>query len=190
MKLFNNRPSPYGRKVLVAAHEKRLLDRLVVVQLDPWSDPAELVAATPVGKVPALVADDGTLITESTLIAEYFDAIGSGPKLVGADRFAVLASTALAQGLIDGAFASVIERRRPPDKQWDTWIARQRRAIARTLATVKPPHYFDLAGVTLACGLGYLDFRLPDIDWRAARPDLAAWFDDVAHRPSMQATKP
>jgi len=61
MKLYNNRPSPYGRKVLVVAHEKQLLDRIEVIQLDPWSDPPELVAATPLGKVPALITDDNTL---------------------------------------------------------------------------------------------------------------------------------
>lgn len=190
MRLYNNRPSPYGRKVLVVAHEKQLLDRVTVVQFDPWSDPADLLAATPVGKVPALIADDGALITESTLIAEYFDEVGSGPKLIGADRIAVLARTALAQALVDAAFATVIERRRPPEKQWDGWIGRQRRTIERTLMAVNPDSRFDLAGVTLACGLGYLDFRLPEIDWRAIRPDLADWFGEVAQRPSMQATIP
>ena len=49
------------------------LGAVAVVQLDPWSDPPELVAATPLGKVPALVTEDDTLITESTLISEYFD---------------------------------------------------------------------------------------------------------------------
>jgi glutathione S-transferase len=90
MKLYNNRPSPYGRKVLVVAHEKQLLDRIEVIQLDPWSDPPELVAATPLGKVPALITDDNTLITESTLIAEYFDGIGPGAKLLGTDRLSTL----------------------------------------------------------------------------------------------------
>jgi glutathione S-transferase len=93
MRLYNNRPSPYGRKVLVVAHEKQLLDRIEVIQLDPWSDPPELVAATRLGKAPALITDDGTLITESTLIAEYFDAIGPGAKLLNADRLSTLRRT-------------------------------------------------------------------------------------------------
>ena len=71
MKLYNNRPSPYGRKVLVVAHEKSLMQHIVLVQIDPWSDPIELLAVTPIGRVPALVTDDGAVITDSTTICEY-----------------------------------------------------------------------------------------------------------------------
>jgi glutathione S-transferase len=190
MKLFINRPSPYGRKVLVAAYEKNIVPRLEIVSVDPWSDPAELIAASPIGKVPALIMDDETVLADSTLIVSYFDEIGSGDTLFGTDRFAVLGRVAIAQGLIDAAFATVIERRRPADKQWDGWIARQRRAIDRIVAAVTASRQFDLGDVTLACGLSYLDFRLPDVTWRAARPDLAAWLDDVARRPSMQVSTP
>ena len=190
MKLYNSRTSPYGRKVLVVAHEKRLIDRITVVQLDPWTDPLELLEATPLGKVPALITDDGGLITDSTVIAEYFDKIEPNPKLLGTERLDVLARTALAQGLIDAAFVAAIEQRRPAERRWDQWIARQRQAIQRTLVAIAGPDRFDLAGVTLACGLAYLDFRLPEIDWRSVRPDLATWFDAVARRRSMQATSP
>lgn len=172
MKLFINRPSPYGRKVLVAAYEKDIVARLELVSVDPWSDPLELLAASPIGKVPALLLDDGTLLADSTLIVSFFDEIGAGTTLFGADRFAVLGRAALAQGLLDAALATVIERRRPADKQWDGWIARQRRAIDRVIAAATASKQFDLGDVTLACGLAYLDFRLPDIAWRAARPDL------------------
>lgn len=190
MKLYTNRPSPYGRKALVAAHEKNLIDAITIVQVDPWVDPPELLATTPLGKVPALVTDEGALITDSSVIAEYFDKVGSGPKLIGDDRLAALGRTALAKGLIDAAFALVIERRRPAHLQWDAWLARQRRAVERTLSIIATPEQFDLGGLTLACALGYLDFRLPEIAWRALRPELAGWFDEAAQRPSMRATKP
>lgn len=190
MKLFINRPSPYGRKVFVAAFEKNLVSRLDIVNVDPWTDPPALLAVSPIGKVPALLMDDGTRLADSTLIAGYLDEIGDGPALIGEDRLAVLARIALAQGLIDAAFATVIERRRPTDRQWDAWIARQRRAIVRIMDAVAPSAHFDLGDVTLACGLAYLDFRLPDIGWRGARPDLAAWLDRIADRPSMQISAP
>ena len=96
----------------------------------------------------------------------------------------------LPRGLIDAEFGLVIERRRPADRPWEAWIARQWRAIERTLAATALPARFDLAGITLACGLAYLDFRLSESNWRARRPDLAAWLEQVAQRPSMQATKP
>ena len=191
MKLYNNRPSPYGRKVLIVAHEKQLMDRIDVTQIDPWSDPAELLAVTPIGKVPALVTDDGKLITESVTISEYLDAVGSGPALIAGDRFEVMARSALAQGLVDAAFGSVIERRRPASRQSDDWLARQRRAIERTLEKLAPTiDRFDLGDITLACALAYLDFRLPEITWRLAHPALGKWLDEVNRRPSMQATTP
>jgi len=191
MKLYTNRPSPYGRKVLTVAHEKHLTDRIEIVQSDPWSDPADLLDATPVGKVPALLTDTGLLLTESTAISEYLDEIGTGPRLIGDDRWEVLGRVGLAQGLIDAAFGTVIERRRPPEHQWPDWAARLGRTIDRTLSrTPVPADRFDLGDISLACGLAYLDFRLPDVQWRNRYPDLAAWLDDVSSRPSMQQTKP
>jgi glutathione S-transferase len=68
MKLFYNRPSPYARKVLVFIHEKKLADAVDLVAVDPWTDPPELLAATPLAKVPALLTEDRLLIVESTAI--------------------------------------------------------------------------------------------------------------------------
>jgi glutathione S-transferase len=191
MKLYYNRPSPYARKVLVVAHEKSLMARLEPHEVDPWSDPPELHAATPVGKVPALVTDDGALITESTLIGEYLDGLSPEPPLMAGARMDVLARAALAQGLTDAAFGIVIERRRPAERQWDSWIDRLRRAVERTLPRVTvAPGRFDLGDIALACALAYLDFRLTEIGWRHAHPALAGWLDEVNLRPSMQATWP
>ena len=87
----------------------------------------------------------------------------------------VMARAALMQGLIDAAFAIVIERRRPTERRWDDWVSRQHRAIARTLEMVAPvDDRFDLGDIALACALAYLDFRLPEIAWRCAHRTLAA----------------
>lgn len=193
MKLYYNRPSPYARKVLVTAHECGLIDRIALLDTDPWKDPPELLAANPIAKVPALVLDDGTVLTESLIICDHLDGL-TGGRLSGGLPVAVRAG--LAQGLIDAAFGTVIERRRPGERQWDEWIARLRRAVERTLERVEPAgdrfdaERFDLGDIGLACGLAYLDFRLPEIGWRAAHPALAAWLDRVSARPSMTATKP
>lgn len=191
MKLYSNRPSPYGRKVLTVIHEKQLVQKIEIIQIDPWSDPADLLAATPVGKVPALVTDVGLLLTESTTISEYLDEIGYGSRLIEGNRWEVLGRVGVAQGLIDAAFGTVIERRRPVERQWPDWVSRLGCAIDRTLSRSSAPRSrFDLGDISLACGLAYLDFRLPDIPWRTRYPELAAWLDDVNGRPSMQATKP
>lgn len=191
MKLFFNIASPYARRVIVTAHEKGLIGRIEMREIDPWSDPAELHAATPVGKVPALVTDAGALITESALICEYLDGEGDGPSLLGSNGMMPRMRAALAQGLIDAAFAIVIEGRRPVDRQWPVWVDRQRRAIDRILprAAVQADR-FDLGDIALASGLAYLDFRLPDIGWRGAHPHLGDWLDGVNRRPSMVATAP
>ena len=131
------------------------MQRIVLVQIDPWSDPIELLAVTPIGRVPALVTDDGAVITDSTTICEYFDAVGPGPMLMEGDRFEVMARAALAQGLIDAAFAAVVELRRPAELRWESWVSRQHRAIARTLEMLAPAgDRFDLGDITLASALG------------------------------------
>lgn len=189
MKLYFNKTSPYARKVRVTAHEKSLMESLELHEVDPWTDPADLLAATPLAKVPALITDDGTLITESTAICDYLDGLGQGRKLVDGERWRVMARVGLGQGLIDAAFITVIEQRRPTAQRSDDWIARQRRAIERVLPRLATAaDRFDLGDITLACGLAYLDFRLPDVRWRAARPDLAQWLDRINERPSMRAT--
>lgn len=189
MKLYFNRPSPYARKVRVVVHEKKLVDRIDWREVDPWADPPELLAASPLGKVPALIADDGTLITESSTIAEYLDAMGSGPRLIGEGRYEVLARAALAQGLIDASFGMVIERRRPGERQWDAWLDRLRRAVDRTLPRIDVAEgRFDIGDISTACALAYLDFRLPEVKWREPHRHLATWLDGANRRPSMVAT--
>lgn len=189
MKLYFNKPSPYARKVRVVVHEKQLVGRIDWQEVDPWADPPSLLAATPIGKVPALVTGDGMLITESSTIAEYLDGVGSGASLLAGNRMEVLSRAALAQGLIDAAFGIVIERRRPAERQWSGWLERLRRAVDRTLPHIKvEAERFDLGDISMACALAYLDFRLPEIAWRDSHLLLAAWLDTANRRPSMVAT--
>lgn len=191
MKLYVNRPSPYGRKALVAAIESGQLSNLEVVQVDPWTENPEFLAVVPAGRVPALQLKD-TVLLESTAIAFTLMELG-GRRALGAEpRHDERVRTGLAQALIDAAYNTVIERRRPADLQWSKWADRQQTAITRMLAACPLPaaERFDIGDITLACALGYLDFRLPEIDWEGARPELARWFARIAERPSMTATDP
>lgn len=192
MKLYFNKTSPYARKVRVVAHEKRLAVRIQWHEADPWADPLDLHDATPIGKVPALVTDDGVLVTESIAIAQHLDLIGGGPSLSAGDAGDLLARIGLTQGLIDASFAIVIEARRPAGLQWQGWTERQIRAIDRTIPrlAVPPEGRFDLGDIGLAVALAYLEFRLKDVPWRSKRADLGAWLDRANQRPSMQATRP
>jgi len=85
MKLYYAKPSPYARRVRVLLRERGLLSRLDEIATAPWDSPAELLAVNPMSKVPALVLDDGTTLTESALIATHLDGMGdAAPLLPGA----------------------------------------------------------------------------------------------------------
>jgi glutathione S-transferase len=198
MQLFFNQTSPYARKARVAVHELGLAENVAFIDIDPWGEPASLTGVNPLSKVPALLLPDGRLFTESDTIVQVLDALAPRPVLVPGDRDArlgALARAALAQGLTDASFISVIEGRRPEPARWTDWVQRQERAIVRTLAVIDTgfdlaPGRFDIGDIGLACALAYLDFRLPQIAWRARHLRLARWLDEAAARPSMIATRP
>lgn len=198
MKLFFNQTSPYARKARVAVHEKGLAGRVQFVETDPWISPPELLAVTPLSKVPALVLGDGRTVTESDAIIQVLDMLGDGAPLLppeGDMRIEALTRAGLCQGLIDASFIAVLEQRRPAGGRWNDWVQRQRDAVQRTLARIAQQFEpvsgrFDTGDIGLACALGYLDFRHSDLAWRKAHPGLAGWYDRVAERSSMQATRP
>lgn len=200
MKLFFNQTSPYARKARIAVHEKGLSNRVQFVETDPWTNPPELLAVTPLSKVPVLVLGDGSTVTESDAIIQVLDMLGEKasrllPAEDGAARIDALARAGLCQGLIDASFIAVLENRRPATGRWDDWVQRQRGAVQRALSRIAQQFQpaaerFDIGDIGLAVALGYLDFRHPDLTWRKDHPQLADWYDRMARRPSMQATKP
>lgn len=197
MQLIYAKPSPYSRKARVTALEKGLADRIEEIIVSPLEDPATLLEANPLGKVPALRLDDGRCLYDSWVICEYLDSLTPTPRLIpdGAARFDVLRRAALADGVLDAAVTARLELLRPEDRRWVPWTDRQQRAIRRGLAVMEQDvatlgDALTLAHIEFAVALGYLDFRLPELAWRDAHPALAAWQDAFSQRPSMQATVP
>ena len=47
----------------------------------------------------------------------------------------------------------------------------------------------ELGAVSVACAIGWLDFRFPDLVWRETAPHLAAWFTKFSERGSFAATR-
>lgn len=199
MKLYLNKTSPYARLVLVVAHEKSLQDEIEPVWTDPWADAAALKAVNPYSKVPTLIARDGEPLTESQCICEYLDDVGGGRRLLppeGAHRLPALRRIGLARGLIDAAFGVTIDRRfhagTTDSGLAARWVAALERSFAvleqssATLDTAAP----DLGDLTLAVGLSYVEFRLPELGWRSRAPRLAMRFDRIAMRPAMRLTHP
>lgn len=85
MKLYYHPRSRYSQKALIALHEKEVPFTPVMLYPGDPADRAELRKLTPIGKVPVLVLDDGWKIPESTIIIEYIDRRGRGPRLIPDD---------------------------------------------------------------------------------------------------------
>ena len=179
---------------------ERRLD-IVVVGANPFGTAEEvetLRGANPLGKIPALILDDGRAIFDSPVICEYLDTLGDAPPLLprsGAARWTALRRQALGDGVAEAGFNIVMEGRRPADQRSDEWTARWRGAILSAAAALEgeltgDPAPFDLGAITLACAFGYIRFRLPDIDWAAGNPKLSAWIDALLARDSLAATTP
>jgi len=196
MRLFYSPTSPYVRKVQVTAIEKGLGERLTLVPCNAYAPAPELWAANPLGRVPTLVLDDGTALFDSPVICDWLDTAGSGPGLLppaGPERWAVLRAQALADGVMDEAVAVVMGRRRPGQDL--ALEASALAAVGRALDWLEgqPQAWtgaLDLGQITVACALGYLDFRLPELCWAQTRPGLAAWYADFAKRGSFRTTGP
>lgn len=199
MKLVASLTSPYARKIRVALAEKGLPFELEVDI--PWLADTRVPSYNPLGKVPALVADDGELWFDSPVIAEYLDTL-AGPLLLPADRLAALPVRqveALADGITDAAVAAFLEGMRPAERQDPAAIERQLGKIERGLAALEERvaqrkgcagEALNLADIAIGCTLGYLDFRFAHLGWRAGHPRLAAWADGLLARPSFAATAP
>ncbi|CAM2963546.1 MULTISPECIES: glutathione S-transferase family protein [Pseudomonas] len=202
MTLFHNPASPFVRKVLVLLHETGQQDRVALetVLVTPVSPVTALNEGNPVGKIPALRLADGNLLHDSRVILDYFDHQHVGTPLIprdGSARWRRLTLASMADGIMDAAVLVRYETAlRPADKHWDSWLQEQRNKIRRTLAELEQDtiaelaSHFDIAAISVACALGYLDLRHPDLRWRSSNPKLAAWYAEVSQRPSMLATQP
>jgi len=201
MKLMYSPTSPYVRKVMILAIE-RGLDRKIEKlpqAASPMGGNKVLEKANPLGKVPALELDNGMTLFDSPVICEYLDSKHRGDKLFpasGARRWKALRLQAIGDGILDAALLARYETAMRPEKlRWTDWLDGQKRKLAQALDQLEKEAK-DLAGgltigqVTVACALGYLDFRFGDMNWRKGRPKLAAWYDKFSRRKSMQATIP
>ena len=83
MKLRHAAASPFARKVMVAAHELGLVDRieLMPTSVSPIQANDGLAAENPLMKVPSLVTDDGQTLLDSPVICEYLNDLAGGCKL-------------------------------------------------------------------------------------------------------------
>ncbi len=199
-KLYISHTSPFARTTRVVAREKGLMDRIEEVVVDPFQDPAELIAANPAGLIPALERDDGGKpMIDSALIAAWLDHLPSDkPGLLpagGPERLAVRQVESLGRTLTDKSVNLVYEKRRPAERQHEFYLDRWRRQASRLigaldgeLALLRGP--LSVGSIAAVSALAHYDFRHPEIDWRTPYPALAGWLDEMSERESFAQTKP
>ncbi len=202
MKLRYSPTSPYVRKVMVVALETGLAERLerIPTTVVPTKLNDEVARENPLVKVPALTTDDGLVLYDSPVICEYLDTLHDGPKLFpasGKARWLALRQQALGDGILDAAILGRYEILRPKEYQWQDWLDAQMRKVRGALAALEmEAEAGDLGGplsighITIACALGYLDFRYQSEAWRTKHRRLAVWAEEVAQRKSIQLTVP
>jgi glutathione S-transferase len=200
LKLYWSPASPYARKVRMVIAERQLGALVEEITVATAEDPPELLAANPLGKIPALVTDEGFSLYDSPVISAYLDAHpkAEGPRLrphSGAERWMVMRAEALGDGLMDLGLNLIGERRKPEGekspssvKRWHSQLYRALDAVPEALRSL--PAEFNLGHLALISALGYLDFRHDDLKWREGRDELASWFESVQSRPSVMATAP
>ena len=193
MKLICSLTSPYSRKVRILIREKGLeVEEITTV---PFEDDSVLHDANPLGKVPALVLDDGTTLYDSPVICEYLDALDQPWLATGTNEWQQKTQHALGDGITDAVLTFRMERIRPRENWWDFWAERQQHAVARALFHLEkivdelgdPWNYGNLGVV---CGLGYMDFRAAEMNWRDHAPKLAKWFETFEKRTAYMDTAP
>src|SRR5450631_4688041 len=190
--------SPFARKVRIAIALLGLGGKIEIRDTD-LNDPADPIRKeNPLGKVPSLIIDDGTVYFDSRVILEYLDHLAGGGRIIpreAAARFAALRLQALCDGICDASLLQIYEDRyRPADKRVQSWLDRQAAKVARGLAALEaaPPKLDpvpDVGQIALACALGYRDLRFGG-SWRKDHPRLLAWHDKFAAQvPAFAETK-
>ena len=203
MKLIGSNTSPYVRKVRVVMVEKKL--DYVFVTEDVWAAQTTITETNPLGKVPCLVMEGGEALFDSRVIVEYLDTLSPVGKLippVGRERAEVKTWEALADGVIDALILARLEATwagRSNAERSQLWIDRQMDKVQAALKAMSKGLgdkayctgiHLSLADIAVGCALSYLDFRFPQVQWRAQYPNLQKLCDKLMLRPGFVETQP
>ena len=197
--LRSSPPSPFGRKVKIGADVCGLTDRINIEKADTADPSDSLRGQNPLGKIPALITEDGMVLFDSRVILEFLDMEAGGGVIIprsGRERIEALRLQAIGDGIMDANILVIYEGRfRPEEKHHAPWLEYQGEKVKRALAELEasPPALNgtpNVGHITLACALGHRDFRFKG-DWREGNPRLVEWlaaFDAAV--PSYAATAP
>ena len=200
MILRSSPSSPFGRKVRIAVSLLGFDGDVKIEPADTTDVNDSVRAQNPLGKIPVLIAEDGVAYYDSRVILDCLDDRAGGGKIVPREakaRLAALRLQALCDGILDASILTIYETRwRRAEAHEPKWLEHQAGKVTRALAALEaaPPALDaglpNVGQITLACVLGYRDFRF-GTSWRGDHPRLVAWLDNFAARvPAYAATKP
>jgi glutathione S-transferase len=196
MQLIGMLDSPYVRRVAITLMRLGLPFEHRPISLFRHMD--EFTAVNPLIKAPTLVADDGTVLMDSTLIIDYATTLAPETRslMPRAPKARLRATRLLGLSLVvcEKAVQFHYERvLRPPEKQHEPWAARVRGqllagldALEREINGGKGWLFEDrmmLADVTLATAFAFTQGYLADIVEKArfeAIVSLSAHAEDTA----------
>lgn len=203
MKIIETRTAPNPRRVRIFLAEKgiEIPYEQMPLTVETINEP-QFRALNPVGRVPVLVLDDGTAISESIAICRYFEAIQPDPPLFGVGAVGqamvemwnrriehhLLLHVAQAFRHLHPRMAA---REVPQVTEWgeaNKPKAQEQFVIMdRTLAD-RPfiaGDDYSVADITLLVAIDFAkDAR---IDWPEGLDNLARWYGEVSARPSAAA---
>lgn len=196
MKLFYSGASPFVRKVMATAIAAGVVDRIEKAPTNPWESPPDLLAQNPLAKLPCLITDDDLALFDSPVICDYLASLGGNAAFLpwsGPARWLVLKQQAIADGIMDAAIIRRNEAARPEEDARAKNIQRQRMIMSNGLAALEaapPADQVDLGTISIACCLGYLDFRFAEEPWRSSHPALDRWFTAFSQHREIAETVP
>ena len=203
MKLYDGGRAPNPRRVRIFLAEKGVTVPLVPVDLNRLEHREDAYRAiNPVAQVPALVLDDGTVLTETVAICRYMEELHPEPPLFGTDPLS-RATVEMWQRRIEfgllSAVASVFRHAHPAMARMEVpqipaWAEANRERVPAFLAILDG----QLSGRPFVCGDAFtiadisgmiaIDFMKPA---KLAVPDELAnvrrWHAQVSARPSASA---
>lgn len=196
MKLIMSPPSPFARKARVLLRETGLIDRVEEIQVSstPLNSAPEIIAANPLGKIPALIREDGPAIYDSRVITRYLDDMADSGLYPTTSLYEVLTLEATADELMVVTVGMIYgERFREDAPEWtEAQWGKAARAIAainsRWMSHLNGP--LNMAQIAVSCALSYVDLRHDARNWRHGNEALATWQAEFENRDAMQATKP
>jgi glutathione S-transferase len=194
--------SPFVRRVAVSlkltgqAFEHRALSTV--------DDLAEVKKLNPLGRVPALVLDDGEVLVDSNAILDHIDELAGPARALlppsGKARREALQTVGIAYGVLEKGVAAVYERTKRPKElvhaPWRDHLDGQVKAgLAALEARLGDRTWFggakpNQADVTTVVALDFLGVMLPALVEKGAHPRLEALVRLADALPAFAETKP